>query len=80
MLIRRDLQSREKPLTHISEESYLKASGTTSIIDPLGRPEDLHKQILQLAENISRFEEEPPQDAPGYGYNKRMMKKKDIPY
>jgi hypothetical protein len=38
-----------------------------SFINPLSNPNELHKQILQLAENISRFDNIDPKKPPEVG-------------
>lgn len=45
------------------------------MINPLSKPSDLHQQILQLAENISKFEKK-DENIDGYAAKNKMKKVK----
>ncbi len=74
MLMRRDIVSREKS-SRITEQDNQSQSTHRSIINPLSDPIALHKQVLQLAENLSRFEGEPEDIGTGYGGKLRIQKR-----
>lgn len=56
MLIRKELMSREKVIREQTEE---ESNHSKSFINPFSQSEDLCQQVLQLAKNVSRFEEIP---------------------
>lgn len=73
MLLRREILDKERN-TRIDEQDNESQSTYRSIINPMSDPITLHKQILQLAENLSRFEGEPENIATGYGAKLRIKR------
>ena len=76
MLIRREILMREgnKVIREDSKENE-EMDSTLSYINPFSNSEDLCNQVLQLAKNVSRFEQTPEEPVEN-GYLKKAKKKK----